>query len=69
MTEDYGGDFFSLFSYRDSEPSLLKVADNKQGFGQDEIITIGLYAMQTGIMIICTSFRYCKFKDIGLYSL
>ena len=54
----------------DSDSSLLNLTGriDKDDL-RDEIVTICLYALQTGIMTVCTCIRYCKFKDIGLYSL
>ena len=33
------------------------------------IVVMGLYLLQAITLITCVCLRYCKFKDVGLYSL
>ena len=47
----------------------LNSEDGSDNIPIEGIVVIGLYVLQAITLITCISLRYCKFKDVGLYSL
>ena len=48
---------------------IFNSADGKDEISREGIVVIGLYTLQAITLITCVCLRYCKFKDVGLYSL